>query len=630
VAGEESLARDLKEETMKKTYWTFPVLILVFLLGSASLPGAACAQGVVSLAIDELQFAEFPEAKALVTVRNENGVPISGLGADKFEIVEDGRASFPPSGVATQVNPNAVVSVVMVIDISGSMKGKPIQEAMRAANALLEQFSAQDRAALIAFADEIKSLDPANLEEGKEVAFTTDKNAIRNVVNFLDTKIGWDTPLYDAIYKGVKMVATEPVGKRAVIVMTDGRDERDINGVTTKDAGSQSTPDDPIQEANRHNIPIFSVGLVGLGGKIDSKYLARLAERTGGTYQEAPQPEELTPLFQNALDQLKQQYVLTFQSTVPKDANYHSLLIRVQLPQGQAFGETKFQILEEAPPATSLAATGSSGAASSSSSGSTVDQAGSAVQSEPAQVPTPEPAGAASGVQGIIDTVKDTIQERPALAIVIAAGVLLLVILIIALLIVLLRGRKVPEEEIYAPSADLGEPYAAAPSWTPAPVGPATPAMGTPTAMEGKTEFAPPGWPEPAPPAGPAMPPFGPSPGPVGAEPGVPPAGGTRIIERAPKHLAMLVDKARPDRKFDLKGTINVGRARDNQIVLEDPTVSRHHAWIKSEGEDFLVFDVGSGNGTFVNDDRVTEPRRLENGDVVRFGDATFVFTKVF
>ena len=612
---------------MKKAYCTIPVLVLVFLLAGA-MP--ASAQSVVSLTIDELQFDQFPAARALVTVRNENGVPIGGLGADKFEIIEDGRASFPPSEVTTHVNPNAVVSVVMVVDMSGSMKGKPVQEAMRAANTLLEQLSAQDRAALVAFADNVKSLDPANLEEGKEVGFTTDKNAIRNVVNFLDSKIGWDTPLYDAIYKGVKMVATEPVGKRAVIVMTDGRDERDVNGVTKKDAGSLSTPDDPIQEANRHNLPLFSIGLVGMGGKIDPKYLARLAERTGGTYQEAPKPEELTPLFQNVLNQLKQQYVLTYQSTVPKESNYHSLLVRVQLPQGQAFGETKFRIVEGAPPATAQTASGSGSApgASSTGSGSTVAQASSSAASAPGQVPTPEPAPGGSGIQGIIDTVKNTIEEKPTLAIVIGAGVLLLVILIVALLIVLLRGRKAPEEEAYPVSAEIGEPYAPAPGWQPlaaAPVGSATPTMGTPTAMEGKTELASSGWPDTGP-MGPAVPPIAPSPVAAAAEP----VGGTRIIERAPKHLAMLVDKARPDRKFDLKGTINVGRARDNQVVLEDPTISRHHAWIKGEGEDFMIFDVGSGNGSFVNDERVKEPRRLENGDVVRFGDVTFVFTKVF
>jgi hypothetical protein len=134
-------------------------------------------------------------------------------------------------------------------------------------------------------------------------------------------------------------------------------------------------------------------------------------------------------------------------------------------------------------------------------------------------------------------------------------------------------------------------------------------------------------WPGAGPPGpAPVAPPF---PG-MAAGSDIPAAGGTRIIERAPKHLAMLVDKSRPDRKYDLKGTTNVGRSQDNQIILDDPTVSRQHAWVKVEGEDFLVFDIGSANGTFVNDQPVEAPRRLENGDVVRFGEVAFVFTKVF
>jgi VWFA-related protein len=605
---------------MRKTYGICVALIAVLMLAGA-VP--TYAQGVVSLSVDALEYEDFPTAQVLVTVRNENGVPIAGLGPDKFEIVEDGRTSFPPLEVTAQVNPDAVVSVAMIIDISGSMEGKPIQEAMSAANALLEQLSPDDRAALIAFTDEVKDLDPKNLEEGKEIGFTTDKNAIRNVVNFLDEQVGWDTPLYDAIYKGVKMVATEPVGKRAVIVMTDGRDERDNDqGVTVKDAGSISSSDDPIFEANRHNIPIFSIGLEGLGGKIDTKYLTRLAERTGGQYQQTPQPEELTPLFGNVLSQLKEQYRLTYESTLPEDANYHSLLVRVQLPQGHAFGETKVRVLEEAPTAESSGSEPSSGGgtvaeAPAEEEAAVVEAAPEAAEpviQDPAQEPSP------GGIEGIIDTIQDVIQDQPLLAIVIGVGVLLLIILIIALLIVLLRGRKAPEDE-YA-DIDYGDTYATGPGWTPEPAGPTSPQM--PPPVDDQTEVAPAAWPEAVPP--PPMP----SPAPDVAQAEIPPVGGTRVIERAPKHLAMLVDKDRPDRKFDLKGTVNVGRAHDNQMVLEDPTVSRHHAWIKSEGEEFLVFDVGSGNGTFVNDERVEEPRQLENGDVVRFGEAAFVFTKVF
>jgi hypothetical protein len=142
-----------------------------------------------------------------------------------------------------------------------------------------------------------------------------------------------------------------------------------------------------------------------------------------------------------------------------------------------------------------------------------------------------------------------------------------------------------------------------------------------PAPPESGTEIAESDWPG----AAPVEPPPGPEP--VDA---LPQAGGTRLIERKPKHMAMLVNKARPDQKYDLKGTTNIGRGQDNQVVLEDPTVSRQHAWIKADGEDFVVFDVGSANGTFVNDLKVQEPRRLENGDVIRFGDNEMVFTKIF
>jgi VWFA-related protein len=592
--------------------WMLVTFAALLLLGSA-VP--ASAQGVVNLTIDDLRFDQFPVVETMVTARNENGVPIGDLGVNQFEIVEDGRASFPPSEVVAHVNPQAVVSVMMVVDISGSMKGKPVEEAMRAANTLINQLSAQDRVALIAFADTVNLDLEQPLAEGKELGFTTDKNAARNLVNFLDSRIGWDTPLYDAIYKGVKMVSAEPAGKRALIVMTDGRDERDnAQGVAVKDAGSLSAPDDPINEANRHNIPVFSIGLVGLGGKIDTKYLQRLAERTGGVYQQAPQPEELTPLFENVLAQLKQQYLLKYSSSLTQDDNYHSLLVRVQLPQGQAFAETKFRFSAQAVPTQASAPPTSESEAEPTSTPAVLAQVGATPPPAASSPPDPEP----TGVAGVLNTLRDTISEKPLLAAVIGGGVLLLIILIVALLIVLLRGRGEPEEEFV--TAGYDQAYSPAPGWTSDPTSPGTPAMGP--MAPGETEVASSDWPAPS--AGPA--PFAP----VQPGGGIPEAGGTRIIERAPKHLAMLVDKTRPDRKYDLKGTTNIGRGTDNHIVLDEPTVSRHHAWIKVEGDDFLVFDIGSANGTFVNDEQIQEPRSLQNGDVVRFGEAGFVFTQVF
>jgi len=68
-----------------------------------------------------------------------------------------------------------------------------------------------------------------------------------------------------------------------------------------------------------------------------------------------------------------------------------------------------------------------------------------------------------------------------------------------------------------------------------------------------------------------------------------------------------------------------IGRATDNDIVLGDSSVSRHHAAIESTNGTFRMRDLGSQNGTFVRGERVSEAP-LNNGDPVRVGDASFTF----
>lgn len=64
---------------------------------------------------------------------------------------------------------------------------------------------------------------------------------------------------------------------------------------------------------------------------------------------------------------------------------------------------------------------------------------------------------------------------------------------------------------------------------------------------------------------------------------------------------------------------LTVGRAPTNQIVIDDPAVSREHAAIVPVGNDHILEDLASANGTFVNGMRV--PRRiLQHGDVIAFG----------
>ncbi|PJF26097.1 MAG: hypothetical protein CUN53_09445 [Phototrophicales bacterium] len=70
---------------------------------------------------------------------------------------------------------------------------------------------------------------------------------------------------------------------------------------------------------------------------------------------------------------------------------------------------------------------------------------------------------------------------------------------------------------------------------------------------------------------------------------------------------------------------INVGRSRDNQIILDDPRISRHHAQLRRRAGVYWVFDMSSQSGTFVNDVAVRE-HALSAGDVIRLGKTQLVY----
>lgn len=70
---------------------------------------------------------------------------------------------------------------------------------------------------------------------------------------------------------------------------------------------------------------------------------------------------------------------------------------------------------------------------------------------------------------------------------------------------------------------------------------------------------------------------------------------------------------------------ITVGRLPDNMIEISDSSVSGHHAQLVRRGSDYLLQDLGSTNGTRVNDHTITESP-LKNGDHVRFGRIESVY----
>jgi FHA domain-containing protein len=76
--------------------------------------------------------------------------------------------------------------------------------------------------------------------------------------------------------------------------------------------------------------------------------------------------------------------------------------------------------------------------------------------------------------------------------------------------------------------------------------------------------------------------------------------------------------------------TLTIGRASDNQLIIDDPQASAHHAEIKlsPDRETYLVTDQSSTNGTFVNEERlpIYTSRTLNTGDVIRIGSLLFTY----
>jgi EmrB/QacA subfamily drug resistance transporter len=72
-------------------------------------------------------------------------------------------------------------------------------------------------------------------------------------------------------------------------------------------------------------------------------------------------------------------------------------------------------------------------------------------------------------------------------------------------------------------------------------------------------------------------------------------------------------------RRFAVRSEMSLGRAGAD-IMLEDAEVSRRHALVRPADGTFEIADAGSTNGTFVNDEQITQPRRLAQGDVIRLG----------
>jgi hypothetical protein len=118
--------------------------------------------------------------------------------------------------------------------------------------------------------------------------------------------------------------------------------------------------------------------------------------------------------------------------------------------------------------------------------------------------------------------------------------------------------------------------------------------------------------------------------------PSSPPAGSTRLLQtvKSPMPLAYLIVRTgvHQGKTFQLGENTSIGRKADlNDIVLDNDAISRQHARVRFEGGKFVLYDLASANGTFIQDPKTEEwkkvqHRQLTEGMSIKLGETVLVF----
>lgn len=288
------------------------VLLSVFLL---SHPAAASAQASLDLAVhyiegmplqDEIAY----QVNVYLSLVGGTGLPIKDLTLNALTITEDSQKIEAQSLRLVEDEP---ISLVLVMDTSGSMVGVKIKDAKAAAANFISRLQAGDQVALLTFDESIKA----------HTNFTSNPAEILDRLALIDAAPGSGTCLYDATYRAIQTASALPSGRRAVILFTDGVDETASGGR----ACSVHTVDDILNAATQGSTrtPLYTLGL---GSRIDENTLKRLAALSGGRYLYSPEASQLETMFELLTEQLRFQYILTYKSFAAPGA--HTLAVNVE------------------------------------------------------------------------------------------------------------------------------------------------------------------------------------------------------------------------------------------------------------------------------------------------------------
>ncbi len=258
---------------------------------SATEPNEKVADGDADVKVTGASDDKFPEITVEFEIRRPDGSFLLDANRDDIRVTEDGQPVAVLSLQAPVAREARPITVVLVVDRSGSMEDEDrIGGLKRAVASFAEGLPKGSRVAVVAFGSDVETICP----------FTSDPNEVKDAVKTL-TPAG-ATRYYDAVAEALEMLQKE-TGRRAILALTDG-----------EDTFSQSaTLESVIVSARRLGLPVHTLGL-GTEEEIASDELRHLAVSTRGQYYPARQADQLRTIYEQLAERLRSSYSLIYRS----------------------------------------------------------------------------------------------------------------------------------------------------------------------------------------------------------------------------------------------------------------------------------------------------------------------------
>ncbi|HEY5539827.1 MAG TPA: VWA domain-containing protein [Coriobacteriia bacterium] len=281
------------------------IALLAGTLVASVLPATAVAQNT-GLSVYDVATTGYP------TVEFKVGLPpllTAGGGEPQFSVKENGQ---PASGVRAKAltGPANAAHVILLIDTSGSMTGKPMDDAKASARAFIQSLGPDAQVAVVSFANAPRTV----------TGFTSSRAALDAAIASLNAK--GSTAVYDAIVSAAGLMPATAAGQRAIVLLSDGGD--------TVSSADFETARSAVVDAGA---PVYAVDL---RSKEDNpQALQAIADGSGGRLMSVAQSSELSGLFASIASEIRNAWLVSYTSGKP-----HTKDIELEV-SASAAGEVK-------------------------------------------------------------------------------------------------------------------------------------------------------------------------------------------------------------------------------------------------------------------------------------------------